>query len=193
MSPVYYCPHTTLKEKQGSTMPRYKPDPFGRSWLLCPCSKLQQQWHCSFLHHMSVDSLNFFFFFFFYSVKCPFQDYFTHRDEPIDRWAKRENPGKTTWHTRKQNLACLTCGQCGARTYTRHSGEMIEWLRALKYSDLTHSATGAAILLMHVQCINLIWTHTSFVRYCHIEEILCQCWNSNICHLTQWKCFNFAV
>ena len=58
--------------------------------------------------------------------------------------AKREYPGKTTWHTRKQNLACLTCGQCGARTYTRHSGEMMEWLRALKYSDLTHSATGAA-------------------------------------------------
>ena len=32
-------------------------------------------------------------------------------------------PRKTTWHTRKQNLACLTCGQSGARTHTRHSGE----------------------------------------------------------------------
>ena len=31
-----------------------------------------------------------------------------------------------------------------ARTYTSHSGEMIEWLRALKYSDLAHSAMGAA-------------------------------------------------
>ena len=41
---------------------------------------------------------------------------------------KRKYPGKTTWHTSKQNLSCLTCGQCGARTYTRHSGEMIEWL-----------------------------------------------------------------
>ena len=40
--------------------------------------------------------------------------------------AKREYPGKTTGHTRKQNLSCLICGQCGARTYTRHSGEMIE-------------------------------------------------------------------
>ena len=59
--------------------------------------------------------------------------------------AKREYPGKTTWHTRKQNLSCLTCGQRGARTYTRHSGEMIELLRALKYSDLTHSATGVAL------------------------------------------------
>ena len=27
---------------------------------------------------------------------------------------------------RKQNLACLTCGQSGARTHTSHSGEMIE-------------------------------------------------------------------
>ena len=38
---------------------------------------------------------------------------------------RRENPEKkNTWHTRKQNLACLTCGQCGARTHT--SGETIE-------------------------------------------------------------------
>ena len=27
--------------------------------------------------------------------------------------------------THKQNLACLTCGQSGARTHTSHSGEMI--------------------------------------------------------------------
>ena len=39
-------------------MPRYKPDPLGRSCLLYPSSKLQQEWHCSFLHHKSVDSLN---------------------------------------------------------------------------------------------------------------------------------------
>ena len=46
---------------------------------------------------VEFSSVKFFFFFFFFdSVKCPFQDYFTHRDEPIDRWAKRENPGKTT-------------------------------------------------------------------------------------------------
>ena len=30
-------------------------------------------------------------------------------------------PRKTTWHTHKQNLACLTCGQRTARTRTRHS------------------------------------------------------------------------
>ena len=30
--------------------------------------------------------------FFFYSVLCPFQDYFTHRDEPIDRWGETGVP-----------------------------------------------------------------------------------------------------
>ena len=29
---------------------------------------------------------------FFYLVLCPFQDYFTHRDEPIDRWGKTGVP-----------------------------------------------------------------------------------------------------
>ena len=32
------------------------------------------------------------FFFFFDSVLCPFQDYFTHRDEPIDRWGETGVP-----------------------------------------------------------------------------------------------------
>ena len=39
-------------------MPRYKPDHLGRSCLLYPCSKLQQQRHYSLLHRKSVDSLN---------------------------------------------------------------------------------------------------------------------------------------
>ena len=29
---------------------------------------------------------------FFDSVLCPFQDYFTHRDEPIDRWGETGVP-----------------------------------------------------------------------------------------------------
>ena len=29
---------------------------------------------------------------FFYSVKCPFQDYFTQRDEQIDRWGETGVP-----------------------------------------------------------------------------------------------------
>ena len=38
-----------------------------------------------------LDKLNFFFF---DSVQCPFQDYFTHRDEPIDRWGETGVPRK---------------------------------------------------------------------------------------------------
>ena len=52
---------------------------------------------------------------------------------------------KNTWHTRKQNLACLTCGQIGARTHTRHSREMIKCLRN---NALNRSATGAAMIEM---------------------------------------------
>ena len=63
----------------------------------------------------------------------------------MSRWGENgRSPRKTTWHTRKQNLAWLTCGQSGARTHTRHSGEMIEWLRN---SALNRSATGAAIVI----------------------------------------------
>ena len=33
-------------------------------------------------------------------------------------------PRKNIGHTRKQNLDCLTCAQCGVRTHTRHSSEI---------------------------------------------------------------------
>ena len=46
----------------------------------------------------------FFCLFLFYSVKRPFQDYFTHIEtsQSVDG-TKREYPGKTTRHIRKQN------------------------------------------------------------------------------------------
>ena len=66
-------------------------------------------------------------FFLFNSVLRPFQDYFSSYETGQSVGGrKRENPRKTTWLTRKQNLACLTCGQGGAQTHTRHSGEMME-------------------------------------------------------------------
>ena len=34
-------------------------------------------------------------------------------------------PRKNTWHIRKQKLACLTCCQRGARTHTRHRGQIL--------------------------------------------------------------------
>ena len=68
----------------------------------------------------------FFFSFFLIQFNVPFKIISLIETSQSIGGAKREYPGKTTGHTRKQNLACLTCGQCGARTYTRHSGEMIE-------------------------------------------------------------------
>ena len=53
------------------------------------------------------------------SILRPFQDYFSSYETGQSVGGrKRENPEKNTWHTRKQNLACLTCGQCGTRTHT---------------------------------------------------------------------------
>ena len=76
-----------------------------------------------------------FFFVPFFSVKRPFQDYFSSYETGQSvNGAKKRTPRKTTWHTRKQNLACLTCAPCEARTHTRHSGEMVKWLSAvMKY------------------------------------------------------------
>ena len=68
---------------------------------------------------------------FFESVLRPFQYYFSsYENGQSEGGAKTGEPlEKTTWHTRKQNLACLTCGQSGARTHTR-SGPVAERLRA---------------------------------------------------------------
>ena len=65
--------------------------------------------------------------FFFYSVLRPFQYYFSSYEtgQLVGGAKTGEPPRKNTWHTRKQNLACLTCSQSGARTHTRHSGELL--------------------------------------------------------------------
>ena len=74
----------------------------------------------------TLRSFFFLFFFFFVQFNVPSKIISLIETSQSIGGAKREYPGKTTGHTRKQNLACLTCGQCGARTYTRHSGEMID-------------------------------------------------------------------
>ena len=57
----------------------------------------------------------------------PFQNYFSSYETGQSvGGAKTGEPREKTPDTRKQNLTCLTCGQSGARTRTRHSGEMIE-------------------------------------------------------------------
>ena len=80
-----------------------------------------------------------YFFFFLNSVLCPFQDYFSsYETGQLVGGGKREHRANNHLaHPR----ACLTCGQCWARTHTRRSGEMLKWLRN---SALNRSATGAA-------------------------------------------------
>ena len=98
-------------------------------------------------HHTNLVNLKFlfffyFFFFFFNSILRPSQDYFSsYETRQSVGGAKTGEPEKNHLANRKQNLAGLTCGQSGARTHTRHSGEMIERLRN---SALNCSATWAA-------------------------------------------------
>ena len=57
------------------------------------------------------------------------------------------------------------------------------YIHVLSYNSsgiVAFCTTSLLILLMHVS-----WARTSFVSYCRIKEILCQCRNSSICHLTQ--------
>ena len=88
----------------------------------------------------------FFFFFFFFLIQfyVPFKLFHSYRDESIGRWGEnRSTRGKTTWHTRKQNLACPTCDSCLVRGANpqRWDDRMI---KSTEVSDLNHSATGAA-------------------------------------------------
>ena len=62
------------------------------------------------------------------SVLRPFQDYFSsYETDQIGRWGKNGEPQEKPPGTPASRTwsACLTCGQCGARTHTRYSGEMI--------------------------------------------------------------------
>ena len=119
-----------------------------------------------------------FFFFFWFSLTSLSRLLQLIWDGPISRWGENgRTPRKTTWHTRKQNLACLTCGQSRARTLTRHSGEMIEWLRK---SALNHSATGA-IRIMRKQDFCL-WENkgTDQLRSnCEADQPLCFCYTNS--------------
>ena len=82
----------------------------------------------------------------FYLNLRPFQDHLTHIETSQSvGGAKRYCPRKTTWHTRKQNLACPTCDECGAQTHTGHSGGGDRIIKSVEISDLTHSVTGTAI------------------------------------------------
>ena len=60
---------------------------------------------------------------FFYSVLYPFQDYFTHRDKPIDRWGETEVPRENHLTHPHAELVLSHMWPVRARTYTRHSGE----------------------------------------------------------------------
>ena len=101
----------------------------------------EKHWYLSYF--CSKQRFVFLLFFFLFSLMS-LSNYFTHRDEPIGRWGETGVPQENHLTHPQAELGLSHMWPVRARTYTRHSGEMIKWLRALKYSDLTHSAPGAA-------------------------------------------------
>ena len=97
-----------------------------RVLMLCPC--LQRKNLITQLTSLII-LCGISLFVFLNSVFRPFQDYFSSYEtgQSAVGGAKTGEPReKPPRHTRKQNLACLTCGESAARTHTRHGGEMIE-------------------------------------------------------------------
>ena len=98
-------------------------------WLL-PCYTYCMYVVTTLLYRVTLYFIfaNFVQFYYYYSVLRPFKDYFSsYETNQSGRRGKSKNgrsTRKTTWHTGKQTLACLTCGQCGAQTHTRQCGEM---------------------------------------------------------------------
>ena len=93
--------------------------------LVCKNSELR-----NFPNHLFILFIYLFFFnfilFFFIQFNVPFKIFSAHLRRANQRLGENgRTPRKTTLHTRKQNLACLTCGR-GARAHTRHNGGMID-------------------------------------------------------------------
>ena len=92
-------------------------------------------------NHLAHTVLHYYMFsskkFFFPKFNVPFKIISAHLYEmskSVGGTKTGQPREKTIWHTRKQNLTCLTWTLCGARTHNRHSGWMIEWLSAvMKY------------------------------------------------------------
>ena len=115
---------TDFGGKFGISFPRSKPiiKLLPSSFRRGNCHWLNQSGAFNKSVHGPSIALNFILITFFIHFNVPFKIIPLIETSQSIGGAKREYPGKTTWHTRKQNLSCLTCGQCGARTYTRHSG-----------------------------------------------------------------------
>ena len=60
--------------------------------LVCTflCNECRRVWGMG--SSLKIVFEHFFTIFIFIQFKCPFQDYFTHRDEPIDRWGETGVP-----------------------------------------------------------------------------------------------------
>ena len=79
----------------------------------------------------------------FNSILRPFQDYFSSCETGQSVGGRKREilEKKNTWHTRKQKLACLTCCQRGARTHTRHRGQILICLIQSIYPRSSFSRT----------------------------------------------------
>ena len=95
--------------------------------------------------------------YFFNSVLRPFQDFFSSYEtgQSVGGRKRMIPEKKNTWHIRKQKLACLKCCQRGARTHTRHRGQIL--------ICLIHSSTREAV--SPEQCVLMTRTAKASVAF----------------------------
>ena len=92
---------------------------------------------CWFEPHIRHVILAIFFFFFFFFLAIFFFFFFFFFDSVL-----RRTPRKTTWY--------ITCGQCGARTHTRHIGEIAKFCLRVCRMDFQGSRESSVFFFMCV-------------------------------------------
>ena len=99
------------------------------------------------------------------------QDYFSTYEmgQSVGLVKTGEPQEKNTRHTRKQNLACLKCGQCGARAHFRHI-TVVRWLSDYETALLTAPSRGPQFTQQQISLINNLNSSSIVTITCYLDS-----------------------